>query len=77
MPTTKRRINVTVSSDVERIIEKLAKRDQVPQATKAGELLRLAIELDEDIVFGAIAAERDTKNAKFVSEKAVWRKYGL
>lgn len=77
MPTTKTRINITVSSDVERAIEKLARRDQVPQATKAGELLRMAIEFDEDIVLGAIASKRDTKNAKFVSEKTVWRKYGL
>ena len=77
MPTLKRRINITLPADLEYTLGRLAKRDRVPEATKASELLRLAIEIDEDMVFGAIAAKRDTKDAKFVSEKKVWKKYGL
>ena len=75
MPTLKRRINITVSSELERAIEKLARRDNVPEATKAGELLRTAIELEEDIILGAIAARRDTPKAKFVSHKKAWKNF--
>lgn len=72
MATTKTRINVSISSDVERALIALAKRDQVPHATKAAELLRQALEIDEDRVLDAFANERDKTRTKFVSHKAVW-----
>ena len=57
---------------MENILSKLAKRDDVPQATKAAELIRIAIELEEDQVFDTIASERDIKKVKFVSHKKAW-----
>jgi cation transport regulator ChaC len=72
MATTKKRINISVSKEMETVLEKLAKRDQVPQATKAEHLLQLAIEIEEDQVLDAIASKRDTKNASFVSHKKAW-----
>ena len=72
MATTKARINVSLSSDVEHAIIALAKRDQVPEATKAAELLRIALEIDEDVVLDTIANERDRKGVKFVSHKSAW-----
>ncbi len=50
----------------------LAKRDDVPQATKAGHLLAQAIEMEEDAVWDAIAMER-AKTPRFVSHEKVWR----
>ena len=50
----------------------LAKRDEVPQATKAAELIRLALETEEDQVFDLIASKRDTEKVKFVSHKKAW-----
>ena len=73
MPTMKRRINITVAPEVEEAISEAALRDKVPQATKAAELLRLALELEEDIVLDKLAAVRDTKEAKFISHKNAWR----
>ena len=73
MPTTKTRINVSLSSDVVRAIVSLAKRDQVPHATKAAELLRSALEIDEDVKLDIIASERDKKGAKFVSHISAWK----
>lgn len=73
MATTKTRINVSISSDVERALIALAKRDQVPHATKAAELLRQALEIEEDQVFDRVAAGRDSVSSKFLSHKAVWR----
>jgi hypothetical protein len=72
MTTTKKRVNISISKAVENALGKLARRDEVPEATKAAELLRLAIELEEDQVLDAIASERDTKKAKFVSHKKAW-----
>lgn len=72
MSTTKKRVNISLSSALEDILAKLAKRDQVPQATKAAELIRVAIELEEDQFFDLMASERDKKGAKFVSHKKAW-----
>jgi hypothetical protein len=48
MATLKKRINISVSDAVEQAVSLLAKRDDVPQATKVTELLELALELEED-----------------------------
>lgn len=55
------------------MLARLAKRDQVPQATKAEHLLRLALELEEDDVLNTIAFHRDRTGSKFVSHTAAWR----
>jgi hypothetical protein len=73
MATTKTRINVSLSDDIERSLILLAKRDQVPHATKAAELIRQAIEINEDQVFDTIASARDVRNTKFVSHKMAWK----
>ena len=74
MPTIKPRINITADKDVERSLVAAAKRDGVPMAAKAAELLRLALELEEDLALGQIAEERlRSKNIKWVSHKAAWR----
>lgn len=72
MPTTKKRINISLSPETEAVLEHLAKRDSVPQATKAAYLINLAIELDEDDVLNKIAEKRDTKTARFISHKDAW-----
>ena len=72
MTTTKKRVNISLSAPVENILAKLAKRDDVPQATKAAELIRIGIEIEEDQVFDTIASERDIEKVKFVSHKKAW-----
>ena len=72
MPTTKKRINISVPRDMERALKLIAIRDDVPQATKAVHLLQLALELEEDMIWNQIANVRDTKNARFVSHKQAW-----
>jgi len=73
MATTKKRINITLSPQVETLIMKIAKRDAVPAATKVSELLETALHLEEDLVLGAMARVRDTKNVKFVSHAKAWK----
>lgn len=74
MATIKKRINVSVSKEMDTALGRLAKRDQVPQATKAEHLLRLALELEEDQVLNDIAHRRDSDDGSvFVSHTSAWR----
>lgn len=73
MPTTKKRINISVSRELDDALLKLARRDRVPQATKAEEMIRLGIELEEDILLGRVAGERLRTAKKFLSHAEVWR----
>jgi len=70
---TKKRINISVSKEVDAAMVALAKRDRMPVATKASHLLSLALETEEDQVLDALAAKRDTPRAKFVSHALAWR----
>ncbi|MBU2259878.1 hypothetical protein KKC44_04715 [Patescibacteria group bacterium] len=73
MPTSKKRINISLPEDVENMIKILSSRDDVPQATKALHLIQLAIEIDEDELWNAMAEKRDTKKASFLSHKEAWK----
>ncbi len=73
MPTLKTRINITLPAEVEQALVRLAARDEMPTATKAVHLIRLALEIEEDEVWDAIAAKRDTGKARFVSHRRAWK----
>ena len=72
MLATKTRINISVPRETRRALERLAKRDEMPEATKAAQLLELALEYEEDAVWDAVARARDRKGAKFISHGKVW-----
>ena len=67
MPTTKQRIAISVDKDMSEALKLIAKRDKVPVASAASDLLRIALEIDEDMMLGAIMEERDTPDANYVS----------
>ncbi len=73
MAAIKKRIGISISKDLEEMLELLAKRDQVALATKAEELLEFFLEVEEDRVLADIAAERDTPNARFISHADIWK----
>lgn len=73
MSTTKTRINISLSDDVTDALAKLARRDRVPQATKAARLLEIALELEEDQVWDTIAKKRDVRNARYLSHSKTWK----
>lgn len=72
MPTTKQRINISVSDETKQALAKLARRDRMPEATKAARLIETALEIEEDAIWNSIAARRDEKGAKFLSHKKAW-----
>jgi len=73
MPTVKPRLNITLPPIVGAAIKQLAQRDNVSRAGKAAELLRIALEIEEDRVWDKLAAARDMKGAKFLTHKKAWR----
>jgi hypothetical protein len=73
MPTIKKRINISLSPRTEKLLEQVAKRDNVPEATKAVSLLELALEIEEDIVFDRIAHERVRASTTWLTHDEVWK----
>jgi len=72
MTTIKKRINISLSRNLDMMLSRVAKRDNIPQATKAAHLLEIALEIEEDVILDKIANERDTKNARFLNHKQAW-----
>lgn len=72
MPTTKKRINISIPDEIDIALQHLAARDNVPQATEAVRLIKVALEIDEDDIWNRLAEERDTPDAKFVSHEEAW-----
>jgi hypothetical protein len=77
MATTKKRLNITLPAKLEQAISVIAKRDSVPAATKITELLKTAVEIEEDEVLLRLAQSRDTKSAKFIEHDEFWNKLGI
>ena len=73
MATIKQRINITTSSDVEQALRRAAKRDGVPVATKATELLAIGLELEEDIALASIVSARSADKRKFILHDQAWQ----
>lgn len=73
MPTSKKRVNISLPEDIEKMLSILAERDDMPEATKALHLIMLALEIEEDDVFDALASARDTGEASFVSHAKAWK----
>jgi hypothetical protein len=73
MPTTKTRLNITLSPEMETAVKELAARDKISRAGKVTELLRTALEIEEDGVWNKLAEKRDLRGVKFVPHKKAWR----
>lgn len=72
MPTSKKRLNMSLPEDIRLALAALAKRDDVTPTTKALHLITMALEIEEDDVWNAIAESRDTPNTKFISHEEFW-----
>lgn len=75
MTTVKTRINITADKDLEEGLRLAAKHDSVPVASKAAELLRFALDIEEDLYFGKIVEERmKQRNIKWIPHDEMWKK---
>lgn len=73
MATIKTRINITLAGPTRQALVQLARRDSMPQATKAAKLLEMALEFEEDQVWDILAKQRDGKNAGYLSHNKAWK----
>jgi hypothetical protein len=74
MPTQKKRVNITLGKDTALFLKQIALRDEVPEATKAAQLLEYALELLEDEYFSKVADSRAKENKGFISHEEFWKK---
>ena len=72
MPTLKKRVNISLSDELDKVLSLLAKRDRVPQATKAADLLKIAVELEEDLTLEKLVNKRVKNKGRFLSHDEVW-----
>ena len=69
MPTIKKRINITIDKETDRILSILAKQEKVPKATITTRLLNDALDLEEDLRLGHIAEQRMNDGSKYILNK--------
>ncbi len=74
MSTTKSRLNISLPDDVKKALLSIAKRDQMPTATKALRLLEIGLEAEEDDIWDKIASDRDYKDSTFHPHSEVFGK---
>jgi mRNA interferase RelE/StbE len=74
MSTTKSRLNISLPNDIKKALLSIAKRDQMPAATKALRLMEIGLELEEDDVWDKIASNRDRKDSVFRTHTEVFEK---
>ncbi|MBF8280714.1 MAG: hypothetical protein HW383_487 [Candidatus Magasanikbacteria bacterium] len=72
MPTTKYRVNLSVSPNLKQTLQKLAMRDQTSVASKTIDLVRAAIEIEEDAMLLGLTEERESKKSKNLPHKVAW-----
>lgn len=73
MSTTKQRINITADAATEVALKRAAKRDGVPVATKAAELVMIGLELEEDIALAALGDERAKYKGPLIPHDQAWK----
>lgn len=70
---TKTRINISAPKPVLTALRSLARRDDMPVAAKTLELVKHALEMEEDFMLGEIAKDRELRTTKWISHKDAWR----
>ena len=74
MPAKNPRVNVVLEKPLYNTIEHLAKKDGVSMSLKMRDLVREALELEEDITLSRFAEERERtfSKAKALKHDEVW-----
>jgi hypothetical protein len=72
MPTTKRRLNITVDDETYSVLERLSSKRQQSVAGVGLSLIEEALEYQEDLHFSRIADERLNRREKRVSHDKAW-----
>ena len=76
MPANNRRVNIVLERPLYDALLRLARRDAVSLSEKARDLLRNALEVDENVILNEIAAERErtVNRTATLTHDATWRR---
>ena len=72
MPTTKKRINLTVDDDVYKALERLSSKRDQSVAGVGLSLIEEALEYQEDLHFSRVADERLAKQERRIAHDKAW-----
>ena len=74
MPTKNPRINVVLEERLYKTVANLALKDGVSLSLKARDLIKEALEIEEDIALSAFAGEREKtfRRKKAIKNEEVW-----
>ncbi|MEI8230625.1 MAG: hypothetical protein WCG83_05850 [Candidatus Peregrinibacteria bacterium] len=72
MPTKKRRLNITLNKDTALYLKQISIRDDIPEATKAAEMVEMAMAFEEDAFFSKRAEAIDKKTKRWISHEKFW-----
>lgn len=74
MPTKNPRVNVVLEKPLYRTVEQLAKRDGLSLSLKVRDLIREALEIEEDIALGTFAESREKtfRKSSVLKHSEVW-----
>jgi len=73
MATTKNRLNSSLTPGLKAALTLSAKRATVPRATKAAELLRVALDIEEGVILDTLAKSWVIeKKIKFIDHDTAW-----
>jgi hypothetical protein len=73
MTTIKDRINITADVETKTALKKAAQREKIPVATKAAELIRIGLALEEDSYLAKLALNREKTKGKYLTHAQVWK----
>lgn len=76
MPTSKKRLNLTLPKDLALFLKKISLRDDMPQAAKAMELIERGLEMEEGVFKKDFVQEikRREKNHRLIPAEKVFKK---
>lgn len=77
MPSKNPRVNAVLSPDLYAAVAKLAHREGVSLSQKVGDLVREALELEEDAALDAIATRRMSARGRWLSQADAKRRLGI
>ncbi len=72
MPTLKQRVNLTMPAHINRSLSAAARRDRTTIAAKALDLVRVALELEEDAALLSLAEIREKGGGKNIPHAKAW-----
>ena len=73
MPSTKKRINLTVDDKTYSVLEVLSGKRQQKISAVCLDFIQQALELEEDIYFSNLADERLSKKQKRIPHDKAWK----